>query len=144
MTVMMIVLGDQYADGHGMYEEFHVSVPDQYTQKALQENFTKAVETIGVNLKQFAGEYDDYQVSRSEFQPLLDAGLVFPKGDYAIELYLEGEMYEDDDYIALDTESFIFILMFLYGYGLPDFTWHDIYKPPRLNREMYAYGLYSH
>jgi len=144
MTTMMIVLGDQYADGHGMCEEFHVSVPDQYTREALQENFAKAVEAIGVKLDHFAGDYDDYRVSRDYFQPLLDAGLVFPKGDYDIELYFEGEDYADEDYIGLDRESFIFILMFLYGYGLPDFTWSSVRKPPQLNQDMYAYGLYSH
>jgi len=144
MTTMMVVLGDQYGDGHGMYEEFHVNVPDQYTQKTLQENFKQAVETIGVNLNHFAADYDDYRVSRDNFQPLFDAGLVFPKGTYDIEQYLEGEEYDHEYYIGLDRESFVFILMFLYGYGLPDFTWHDVPKPPQLNEEMYAYGLYSH
>lgn len=141
---MMVVLGDQYGDGHSMYGEFHVSVPDQFTLEALQENFKKTVETLGVKLDHFAADYDDYRVSREYFQPLLDAGLVFPKGSYDIEQYFEGEEYEDEDYIGLDQESFIFILMFLYGYGLPDFTWKDVPKPPQLNQNQYAYGLYSH
>lgn len=141
MTIVNLQLGDVYADGHGIHRDFHINVPDTYSIDDLRVNFKKTVETLGVNPKDFARDYQNSTASLEKIQTLVEAGFLFSKESESAYYYQEA-LDNDEDYLYLDEEGMIDILMFFYGYGLEGFGWQRIPSPPVLNEETYGYGLF--
>jgi hypothetical protein len=136
MTTVMLQLGDVYADGHGMYEEIHIQVPDLFTISTLRENFEKVKKQLNFDPKRLAEGYSESAVDKEVLQPLVDAGFNFSEN-------VDAQLDDEYDEIYLGPDSFAELLMFMYGYGLEGFSWEVREKPDVLNRETYGYGLFS-
>lgn len=140
MTTFLLQVGDVHADGHGMFEEVHVQVPDKFSRETLRANFKDAKKKLGIDPKRFAENYEEYTVDREKLQPLFDAGFTFSENTET-QWYFEEKGLEEDN-VGLHVESLVEILMFFYGYELEGFIWEVVEKPPVLNEESYGYGLF--
>jgi hypothetical protein len=136
MTTVMLQLGDVWADGHGMYEEIHIRVPDEFTIPVLRENFEKVKKELNFDPKRFANGYGESNIDKDDLQPILNVGFKFSEN-------VDADLDDEYDELYLGPDSFTEILMFVYGYGLEGFEWNLVEKPEVLNQESYGYGLFS-
>lgn len=126
-----LVLGDPYADGHGI--SCSVLLETEYSVTELQ-SFLKNAEFIsGVDLSKIAHEYEEPFITKEVRALLLEHGVIGPED-------LEEDEGENRFYVGVDEFIGIFVgLAELGNKGKPVGT---IIKVPEL--DIGGYGLFSH
>lgn len=110
MATLKVTIGDYSDDGHGKCDDFIIDF--SHDKETLLANYEKNKELFQMDPEEdFCCDYEDNTISDDYIQRLIDHGL---------DIYLENK---DSDVHYLGNDEFFAILMFLYGYGLDDFTW---------------------
>lgn len=124
-----IIMGDTSADGHGQTDSIYIE--SNLTVQQIQAAYNKGTKLVGFNLvDSVAADYEDNKITVEDWNKLIALGF-------------DGTSMEDDDdedHLALWTDSFSEIYFFICKLGDPTFT-YNVTKYDRI--DIGGYGLFS-
>ena len=139
MAQFKIVLGDEGGDGHSIYVNLIVDVTDKYTMEELFRNYEKSCRELDIHPESFDSRYGDGMVGIEVINTMRKHGYVPSHKDYELDWT---EFNDDGKTLYLNEDLFVDLLMFLVGYGLPDFEWKGIPDTVPVLISGVGYGMY--
>lgn len=112
-----VPIGDWSGDGHEKFNTYYVRTTTDLT--TLHENVKRAQEQLGIDIyRDFAPDYGEPCITLNTYNKLLNAGMTL-LDQFNVR---EGEPKA----VYVGSDDIFRMVMFVYGYGLDNFTWEQI------------------
>ena len=126
-----ICLGDKYADGHGLYETFHLE--SNHSAKEIEEAYKKTVDKFIVDITKECTDFEDDTISEDMVKFI---SKYFPTILESCE--------RDQGMVEITPDIFIRIYFSMASMFLPDLIWkeRDLNEERISGLEVAGYGLF--
>lgn len=144
-NLITLVLGDPWADGHGMSDRINIS--SNLTDGEITKAYQKGKKKLSFNFDGVAEDYEDSHLEKAKWEEFLKLGFSNPEYEKEYgEIYQPGDTYDPDDEesdLVLDSEGFARLYLFLVKLGNDKFEYEMLSDKLNPTIDIGGYGLFS-